>query len=87
MDETDKTAAVALIIAISLVIIAGRATVPGHALSYDGSYEALAHIWAGVLIGLAWECALRVPALVVLGVISVVELAAFIARIASHCGK
>ena len=33
-------------------VAALRFTVPGHGFSWPGSYEALAHIWCGMLI--AW---------------------------------
>lgn len=39
-----------LIVAVSIVIALGRFTVPGHTLSYAGSYEAIAHIWVGMLL-------------------------------------
>jgi len=44
--------AVFLIISTVLVII-GRALVPGHGLTLAGSYEAFAHIWVGFLLALA----------------------------------
>lgn len=39
------------LLVISTVIGLLRFTVPGHGLSWPGTYEAFAHIWVGVLIG------------------------------------
>ncbi len=36
--------------AMTLLVVVGRFTVPGHGLSYAGTYEALAHIWCGAMI-------------------------------------
>lgn len=40
---------IAIIVGTALVSL-GRFLVPGHALTWAGSYEALAHIWVGVLV-------------------------------------
>jgi hypothetical protein len=41
-----------LIYLLTFFVALGRFFVPGHALSLNGTYEALAHIWVGVLIAL-----------------------------------
>jgi hypothetical protein len=38
----------------SLLIALGRFTVPGHELSWAGTYEAFAHIWVGILLTLGF---------------------------------
>lgn len=38
---------------LSLLVAFGRFLIPGHELSPAGTYEALAHIWVGVLLVLA----------------------------------
>jgi hypothetical protein len=43
---------------VSVLVGLGRLTVPGHDLSYAGTYEALAHIWVGVLFTLATQQAI-----------------------------
>ena len=43
------------ILAVSLIIGVGRFFVPGHDLSLAGTYEALAHIWVGVLLVLCCQ--------------------------------
>ncbi len=40
------------IIVISLLVAIGRFLIPGHDLSWPGTYEAFAHIWVGLLIGM-----------------------------------
>lgn len=37
-----------------LLVGAGRLIVPGHALSWAGTYEAFAHIWVGAMLAVAW---------------------------------
>lgn len=44
-----------LIAASSLLVLVGRFLVPGHDLSWAGSYEAIAHIWVGVMLTLSWR--------------------------------
>lgn len=43
-----------IVVLLSILVGFGRFLVPGHDLSLAGSYEALAHIWVGVLITLAF---------------------------------
>lgn len=38
------------IVAISVLIGVGRFLIPGHNLSWAGTYEAFAHIWIGALL-------------------------------------
>ncbi len=38
-----------LLLISALLIVVGRFTVPSHGLSWPGSYEAIAHIWVGIL--------------------------------------
>lgn len=52
-----------LITFVSALVAIGRFTVPGHGLSYAGSYEAVAHIWVGALIVLALDTRWRPAAL------------------------
>lgn len=39
-----------LIIGMSVLVTIGRFYVPGHDLSWPGTYEGLAHIWVGALL-------------------------------------
>lgn len=71
---------VLLIVTLSVLIGAGRAFVPGHELSLAGSYEAFAHIWVGVLIGLAMQRRWRPLALAMLAAITSVEIYFFANR-------
>jgi hypothetical protein len=41
------------VILISILVFTGRMLVPGHDLSWAGTYEAFAHIWVGYLIAMA----------------------------------
>ncbi len=38
------------VILLSLLVAIGRFYVPGHDLSWPGTYEAMAHIWVGALL-------------------------------------
>jgi hypothetical protein len=68
-----------LIILASSLVAAGRFTVPGHGFSWPGTYEAIAHIWVGFLVGVG-VCArdrdTRKLAWLALAVITLVEVAA-----------
>jgi hypothetical protein len=65
----------------SALIAVLRFTVPGHDLSWPGTYEALAHLWCGLLIGLAWASSkLRRVSLIALGLITVLETIMFLLR-------
>lgn len=45
------------ILAISLLVTVGRFFVPGHGLTWAGTYEAFAHLWVGYLICQCAGCA------------------------------
>jgi hypothetical protein len=42
----------AFIFISTILVIVGRATVPGHGLTWAGTYEAFAHIWVGFVFAL-----------------------------------
>ncbi len=69
------------VVLISAAVGATRFFIPSHPLSWAGSYEALAHLWVGGLIGAALatkEKTYWVPVVV----LSAVELlAAFLGRL------
>lgn len=55
-----------LLLISTAFIVVGRFTVPSHGLSWPGSYEAIAHIWVGLVAAAiyyewgterAWWCA------------------------------
>jgi len=59
----------------------GRFTVPGHGLSWPGTYEAFAHIWLGWMIGVAmFKKDYRVLAIALLVLLSLFELWMFLNR-------
>jgi hypothetical protein len=66
------------IIGVAILIAIGRFTVPGHALSYAGSYEALAHIVVGALIILALDPRYRLVSISSLMVITIIEVTRFL---------
>ena len=74
-----NTWTVAIIVA-SIVIGLGRFTIPGHELSYAGSYEAFAHIWVGALIVFCFQSRTRLVAIACLAVITVLEIVKFLLR-------
>ena len=58
---TNERLAIWALLGFSLLAAAGRLTVPGRPLSAFGwplTYEALAHLWCGVLLGAACFAAL-----------------------------
>lgn len=74
---------VALLIS-SLLILVGRLYVPGHSLSWAGTYEAFTHIWVGIVgtltvvywgSNLAWGC------LISLSILTAFETFMFIAGV------
>jgi hypothetical protein len=70
-----------LMLAISALACLGRFLVPGHSLSWPGTYEAAVHIWCGALIVLAVkDRPRRLWYICVLTGISLFELAKFLAR-------
>lgn len=74
---------VQLIIASAVLVSVGRFTVPGHGLSWPGSYEAFAHIWIGVMATTTYFC-WRKPAgwasLIALVLTSTLETVMFLNR-------
>lgn len=39
---------------VAAAMAGGRFLVPGHALSWPGTYEAFAHLWIGTMCGAWW---------------------------------
>lgn len=72
---TNKTV---VVMAGAIIVTLLRMTVPGHDLSYAGSYEAFAHLFVGGLLG-AWYVSRDHWLLAVVGVMSFLELLAFLA--------
>jgi hypothetical protein len=74
-------ASVTWLIAIGSVLVAGgRFTVPGHGVSWPGSYEAVAHIWVGVLLCLGFTGDHKKQAWLALGLISLLEVVMAVSR-------
>lgn len=75
---------IGLIAAGSVLIALGRFTVSGHGLSWPGTYEALAHLWCGFLVGVGCfaqkDQGVRWWAWAALAIISALELVAFLVR-------
>lgn len=44
-----------LAIGTAVLVFAGRYTIPTVGLSWPVTFQALSHIWAGVLIALLWQ--------------------------------
>jgi len=63
------------ILLVSIFIGIGRFTIPGHEISYNGSYEAFAHIWVGALLVLAFQK--RKAAILALVLLTILEVIAF----------
>ncbi len=63
----------------TVLVLVGRCTIPGHGLSWPGTYEALSHIWVGLLIGLWWKSRDR-WLLIALAVTTVFETIMFLLR-------
>ena len=68
------------IILLSLFIAVGRFTVPGHGLSWPGSYEAAAHIWVGFLIAMIVLDEDRWLAVALLTALTALETVMFLSR-------
>lgn len=65
----------------SVLVALGRFFVPGHGLSWPGTYEAFAHLWCGFLLGVvAFRPNGRWFAAIVLCTITVLETVAFLMR-------
>ena len=69
----------AFMIISGLAVGLGRFTVPGHGLSWPGTYEAFSHIWLGWIIGVAmFERDYRWLAIVLATLLSLFELWMFL---------
>jgi hypothetical protein len=62
--------------AACLAVGAGRLFVPGHDLSWAGTYEAVAHLWVGAMFG-AWFVGRQSRYLWAIGVLTAVESVMF----------
>lgn len=71
---------IAFLLLGSLLVGFGRLAVPGHDLSWAGSYEALAHVWVGVLLTLGVIGPRRRCAWGLLTVLTVFETLMFLRR-------
>jgi len=69
---------IAVLVAAILITVL-RSTVPGHGLSYAGSYEAVAHLFVGGLLG-AWLVNRDHNLLWIVGAMSLIETVAFLLR-------
>ncbi len=72
-----------LLLLSSLLIGVGRFTVPGHDLSWPGSYEAFSHIWVGATLTLAiiyWHHRVGKLAAILLITLSILETVVFLLR-------
>jgi hypothetical protein len=79
MNVTCNSYVTYLVLLVALVVCLARSFVPGHGLSLAGSYEAFAHLFVGGLLG-AWCISRKWWLLYVVGVMSLVELLAFLTR-------
>lgn len=69
------------LVLLSVLVGLGRFTVPGHSLSYAGSYEAFAHIWIGFLFGvMVLSREYRKIAILLFIVLAVLETVMFLLR-------
>jgi|GEM_PF-3720310 hypothetical protein len=66
-----------LIVLSALLVAGGRFTISGVALSWEDTYEAVAHLYAGVLIALSFRRDTRWVALPALIVLSLFEVMMF----------
>ncbi|CAN5156651.1 hypothetical protein BH10PLA2_BH10PLA2_23410 [soil metagenome] len=74
--------AIVAISVLSALVTVGRFFIPGHDLSWPGTYEAIAHMWVGAL--LVWcfqkERVKRITSWSCLMVSSLVEVVMFMSR-------
>lgn len=53
--EDDRVTTVEVVFWVScLLVIGGRFLIPGHGLSWAGTYEAVVHIWVGIVLAAWW---------------------------------
>lgn len=50
-----KWVKLAALVFTSALVGIGRFLIPGHALTWPGTYESMAHIWVGVLLCLSFQ--------------------------------
>lgn len=62
----------------SILVGIGRFLIPGHELSWSGTYESMSHIWIGVLLCLSFQKNWFALAAVVL--LSILEVVMFMLR-------
>ena len=75
---------VLILIATTAAVCAGRMLVPGHGLTWAGSYEAAAHIWVGwvaAVVYFRWKTGEGRIAFLLLIAASLLELFMFLARL------
>lgn len=66
-----------------VAVLLGRFTVPGHGLSWPGTYEALAHVWVGVMLALSvtlWHKVEGKACAAALTVLTALETVMFLSR-------
>ena len=68
------------IVLLFIAVGIGRFFIPGHALSWAGTYEAMAHIWVGVLCAILCQKDKRKIAAACLCAITVIEIILFMNR-------
>lgn len=69
-----------LIIILAVVIGVARFLVPGSPLSWEATYEAVAHILVGLLLGTAFFHKNRATAWVAIGVLTTLETLKFLTK-------
>jgi hypothetical protein len=72
-----------IVIVLSLLTAIGRFFIPGHNLTWPGTYEAFAHIWVGYLIAIIiffWNDMRGKVAALCLAFITVLEIIMFLMR-------
>lgn len=63
----------ATLVFISVLVGIGRFLIPGHDLSWPGTYESMSHIWVGVLLCLSFQKnRIAIAAVILLSVLEVV---------------
>ena len=68
-----KWLGVAALVFLSVLVGIGRFFIPGHDLSWPGTYESMSHIWVGVLLCLSFQKnRLAIAAVVLLSILEVV---------------
>ena len=73
-----KWAKLTALVFISVLVGIGRFLIPGHNLSWPGTYDGMAHIWVGVLLCLSFQKNRFAIAAVM--VLTVLEIVMFLLR-------